>query len=426
MRFGTRLREERLRRHLSQEELAEVLALSARSIRRWEQGQTLPQPSVRLQLCRFFGLRPEELFEDQEASIPRTPLWCVPYPRNPFFTGRDELLTSLHTSLYTDQEETFTHPYALHGLGGVGKTQIALEYIYRFSQTYRAVFWIGAETAESLALSLLQLAETLQLPERDDKDQQRIITAVRNWLTEHDQWLLICDNVEDLGMLDHILPFAQHGTVLLTTRRQVLGTRARSIPLLPMGHEEGLLFLLRRARVLEAEATPEHVHQLAGQQPTQHAAATELVVLMGDCLWRSIRRGPTWKRRGAACPPIWSFSVLSVLLFSSSEARGRGHRITRCQFRSRSRSLSPRRPNATQRYETFCVSVHCCSRKRSLKSSFARGASILEQCWRWHAATRWNGIGLLPSRVPIPCSRARLKHRRSQSTNWCRRCSWIA
>ncbi|GHO60406.1 hypothetical protein KSB_88810 [Ktedonobacter robiniae] len=174
-----------------------------------------------------------------------------------------------------------TRVYALQGLGGVGKTQIALEYAYRFAQEYRAVLWIGAEDAEHLVLSLLRLAETLQLPERDDKDQQRVITAVHNWLMTHDQWLLICDNVEDLDILDRFLPSIRHGSVLLTTRLQALGTRARSIPLLPMEQEEGELFLLRRARVLEAEATSEHVHLFAVRELSQYAAAAELVTVMG-------------------------------------------------------------------------------------------------------------------------------------------------
>lgn len=283
MHFGNRLRQERLRLHLSQEALAEALGISARSIRRWEQGQVLPQASVRLQLSRFFGLRLEALFEDEETQAPNKPLWSIPYPRNPFFTGREEILTALYTSLSTHQEMALTHVYALQGLGGVGKTQIALEYAYRFAQEYHAIFWIGAETTESLAMSLLRVAETLQLLEPDDRDQQRVITAVRDWLTTHSQWLLICDNVEDLGILDRFLPSIRHGAVLLTTRLQALGTRARGIPLLPMEHGEGVLFLLRRAKVLEAEATSDHMDQLAGQQPSQYAAAAELVTVMG-CL----------------------------------------------------------------------------------------------------------------------------------------------
>ncbi len=103
MRLGERLRQERLRRHLSQEALAEALGASPKSISRWEHEQVVPQAYARLQLCRFFGLHPEDLFVDSEAQALPTRLWGVPSPRNPFFTGREELLQQIHTYLCADQ-----------------------------------------------------------------------------------------------------------------------------------------------------------------------------------------------------------------------------------------------------------------------------------------------------------------------------------
>jgi Tfp pilus assembly protein PilF len=128
---------------------------------------------------------------------------------------------------------------------------------------------------------LLRIAQTLQLPERDAKEQQRVVKAVQGWLYTHRQWLLIWDNVEDLTILDRFLPDTPHGAILLTTRYQTLGTRARGIHLRPMGHEEGMLLLLRRAKVLEAEATGEYLSQLAVQKPSQYTAAADLTTAMG-------------------------------------------------------------------------------------------------------------------------------------------------
>jgi tetratricopeptide (TPR) repeat protein len=121
----------------------------------------------------------------------------------------------------------------------------------------------------------------LQLPGRDDKDQQRVVAAVQHWLSTHGQWLLIWDNVEDLALLDRFLPAARSGASLITTRCQALGTFARGLDLLPMEHEEGMLFLLRRAKVLEPEATHEQVDQLAEQVPSQYTAAADLVTALG-------------------------------------------------------------------------------------------------------------------------------------------------
>src|SRR5260370_39432486 len=99
MRLGKRLRQERLRRHLSQEALAEALGTSPKSVSRWEQEQVIPQAYARLQLCRFFGLPPEDLFAELETQAPPTLPWTVLAPRNPCFVGREEILQTLHTWL---------------------------------------------------------------------------------------------------------------------------------------------------------------------------------------------------------------------------------------------------------------------------------------------------------------------------------------
>lgn len=153
MSFGERLRQERLRRHLSQEALAEALGISPRSISRWEQNQRFPQGILRLQLCRFFALSPEEFFTDGENQIPLLPLWTVPYPRNRFFTGREELLQRLHELLNQEHTMALTQSLAVSGLGGIGKTQIALEYAYHYRHDYHFVFWARAESTEALISS---------------------------------------------------------------------------------------------------------------------------------------------------------------------------------------------------------------------------------------------------------------------------------
>lgn len=183
--------------------------------------------------------------------------------------------------LRVEQAIALTQSSALHGLGGVGKTQVALEYAYRHALEYNAVFWIEAETADHIISSLLHIAEVLQLPERDDKDQQRIVVAVQRWLTMHSRWLLIWDNAEDLTLFDRFLPPVRQGAILLTTRAQALGILARGVSLSPMESEDAMLFLLRRAKVLDPTATQEQLCQLAASLPGEYAAAKKLVEVLG-------------------------------------------------------------------------------------------------------------------------------------------------
>ena len=282
--FGELLKTFRKRKRLTQKQLAQQLGVHANTISSWELGTYLPATrGLVLELARHLALDEQETRQLLEASLTAlSPHWQVPFQRNPLFTGREEILEALHTQLHVEQVVALTQSYALRGLGGIGKTQIALEYAYRYALEYSAIFWIEAETIEHVMSSLLRIVELLQLPERQETDQQRIVAAVQRWLSTHNsRWLLIWDNVEDLELLQRLLPPTRQGATLITTRHQALGTLARGMDLAPMEREEGMLFVLRRAKVLEPEATSERMHQLAVSMPAEYAAAEKLVAAMG-------------------------------------------------------------------------------------------------------------------------------------------------
>ena len=281
--LGTLLKRFRTRCHFTQQQLATAIGVHRTTIGRWEEGSVLPESkALVLDLAKHLRLDDQEMRQLLEASLTALmPHWSVPLPRNPYFTGREEILKALHAQLGINRTAVLRQSSALQGLGGVGKTQTALEYAYRHGLEYSAIFWIAAETEEQVVASFLQIAGTLLLPEREDNDQQRVIVAVQRWLSTHGQWLLIWDNVEDLTILQRFLPATRSGAILLTTRYQPLGTLARCLNLLPMEEEEGLLFLLRRAKVLSLDEASEQVHQLAIQAPAQYAAAWELVSILG-------------------------------------------------------------------------------------------------------------------------------------------------
>jgi tetratricopeptide (TPR) repeat protein len=173
--------------------------------------------------------------------------WQLSHLRNPFFTGREDELEQLHRSFAPRQSSVLIQ--TITGLAGVGKSQTAIEYAYRYQHEYQAVFWVQADTRENLQSDLLQVAETLQLPERAEQEQALVLAAVRRWLETHDRWLLLLDNMEDQRVVREALPTRGQGHALLTARNPVLGTLSDSLAMDVLPEEECISFLLRRARL---------------------------------------------------------------------------------------------------------------------------------------------------------------------------------
>ncbi len=261
--FGERLAQARTRLQLSQEALAEVIGTTARSISRWEHNQALPQQYYLERLCEALQTTPEALFvvdeEQQQTVSPSAPLWYVPYIRNPYFTGREAFLSELHERLQNEQRVALTQRQILSGLGGIGKTQTALEYAYRYRDNYQAVLWVGAETSETVLADYQKLARLFQLPEQDSSDHHRLREGIKRWFQNHANWLLIFDNVEDLELLQSVLPDTSQGYILITTRSQMTGSLGVQINVQKMALEEGALFLLRRAKLLPIDSSLETV-----------------------------------------------------------------------------------------------------------------------------------------------------------------------
>ncbi|GCE07072.1 FxSxx-COOH system tetratricopeptide repeat protein [Dictyobacter aurantiacus] len=249
--LGQRLLAARVSANHSQETLAEAIGVSARSIQRWERDRAVPQGQSRELLCQALQVSRETLFGNISSVPFAEKPWCVPYQRNPFFTGRETLLRHLHTTLSQQKLATLARSSALSGPGGIGKTQVALEYAYRYAQDYTAMLWVGAEEPETIISSFVSIATFLQLPASQQPDQNKVVSAVRNWLDTHCDWLLVLDNVEDLEMLKGFLPTANRGTLLLTTQRNTVGTLALSMEVPQMPLEESVLFLLQRARRID-------------------------------------------------------------------------------------------------------------------------------------------------------------------------------
>nr|MDQ2716730.1 tetratricopeptide repeat protein [Chloroflexota bacterium] len=192
-------------------------------------------------------------------------VWNVPYRRNPHFTGRDELLNRLEQQLSSKVQEhrttTLTQPQAMKGLGGIGKTQIAVEYAYRSRERglYTHTLWVNAASEEALVTSFVALAELLPaFPAKGETDQWKLVKAIIRWMEQcREQWLLIFDNADDVTLVRNYLSQQGNGSILLTTRADAVGSLATSIEVETMGFVEGTHLLLRRAQRFEQASDEE-------------------------------------------------------------------------------------------------------------------------------------------------------------------------
>lgn len=203
--------------------------------------------------------QPTHLFQVSCADLPtdfpplkslNIPLWNVPFRRNPFFTGRTSLLEQLHERLHQIQSAALTQSHALTGLGGIGKTQTAVEYAYRYRDEYQAIFWVRAASRETLVADYISIARLLSLPGQDEQDQMQTVMATRRWLEQHEGWLLVLDNADTLSLLSDFLPNTAHSHLLLTTRAQATGKIAVKLSVEKMEVSEGMQLLLHRAKLL--------------------------------------------------------------------------------------------------------------------------------------------------------------------------------
>ena len=190
--------------------------------------------------------------ESENNSIPQA-IWNVPYRRNPFFTGREALLQLLHDYLTQATTAAITQPPAITGLGGIGKTQIAIEYAHRHHNEYNYVLWVNAATPITLIQGFVQIARLLQLPLKEGQDQNIVVEDVKQWLANHDRWFLILDNADDLNLAHEFLPTTGKGHILLTTRDSATGSIA-NFDVEKMDKQESMELLLRRAKILASRA----------------------------------------------------------------------------------------------------------------------------------------------------------------------------
>jgi tetratricopeptide (TPR) repeat protein len=183
------------------------------------------------------------------TPLPAAVLHNLPFVSNPLFTGREVALERLRGSL---QGHGGNQKLTVHGLGGVGKTQLAIQYAYKYLREFDAVLWVEAETPEGFEVSLAALVFVLRLPEAKEREQTIQTQAVVNWLREHKHWLVIADHVDTEASVDAVrkrLWGGLPGAVLVTSRLSNWPVTIPHFELELLSPEEATKYLLDRVVV---------------------------------------------------------------------------------------------------------------------------------------------------------------------------------
>ncbi|MFD1544578.1 FxSxx-COOH system tetratricopeptide repeat protein [Nonomuraea guangzhouensis] len=215
------------------------------------------------------------------------PIWGKKIPgRNKHFTGREILLEQLRESLATAATATAVVPLpqTLQGLGGVGKTQLAIEYAWRYRGHYDLVWWVPADQTMLVPSVLAALTEDLKLAPASTAGIEEAAASVREALQRGepvDRWLLIFDNADEPEEIKEFIPQGGPGHVLITSRNTRWSGVADTVSVDVFSTSESVAFLRKRLQRDVAQTEAEHLASELGDLPLALEQAAALQVQTG-------------------------------------------------------------------------------------------------------------------------------------------------
>jgi tetratricopeptide (TPR) repeat protein len=199
------------------------------------------------ELAHKVGVAVTNQLKDQQvtgqATVPSGRGWTIPPPVRSF-TGREEQLAALHAQLTGQGAATLVPTTALTGMGGIGKTQLALAYAQRHRGDYTLGWWVPSETPLGMVTALAELGAVLGLPEQ--LPPAELAARTRDALGERSGWLLIFDNAPNPAAVADYLPGTGGGHVVVTSRDSAWQGVADPVRVDLLSGEEAVELLVRR------------------------------------------------------------------------------------------------------------------------------------------------------------------------------------
>ncbi|KAI5784382.1 P-loop containing nucleoside triphosphate hydrolase protein [Pyronema domesticum] len=181
----------------------------------------------------------------------------LPFPKNDQFLGREDVIHEMQAN-FGPRDMFLRKTIILIGMGGLGKTQIALEYAYRFNKEYSAIFWLDSKSAETVNSSGLRILDQLvahyatKHPERTNftkiavqfgipsqldasghlvaQSTKKPWLIIKEWLGRslNNNWLLVIDGHDDIDSgLSELIPSSKHGNIIITSRNRTVCTEVQ-------------------------------------------------------------------------------------------------------------------------------------------------------------------------------------------------------
>jgi Tetratricopeptide repeat/NB-ARC domain len=200
-------------------------------------------------------------------------VWNIP-ARNPAFTGRDELLLAVRERLLAGDTAVVA---AFQGMGGVGKSQLAIEYTHRFAGIYDLAWWVNSEQAGLIGDQFAALGIALGCVQ-PGAGTEVVRAAVLAELREHGRWLLIFDNTENPADVRPWLPVGGH--VLITSRERRWAEIAVPVEVNVLARPESVVILRDRVSAM-SEADADQLASQLGDLPLAIAQAAGFMAETG-------------------------------------------------------------------------------------------------------------------------------------------------